>query len=57
MFATEFVVRWRISEVPQRFSEVLLVEDELDVGRGVRQALLLQRLPQLRRATQEHADL
>lgn len=37
--------------------EVLLVEDELDVGLRVGQALFLQRLAQLRRATQEHPDL
>lgn len=35
-------------------SEVLLVEDEFDVGLGVRQALLLQGLPQLGGAAEEH---
>lgn len=35
-------------------SEILLVEDELDVGLGVRQTLLLQGLPQLRGAAEEH---
>lgn len=37
--------------------EVLLVEDELDVGLRVGQTLFLQRLPQLRGATQEHPHL
>lgn len=36
-------------------SEVLLVEDEFDVGLGVRQALFLQGLPQLGGAAEEHA--
>lgn len=35
-------------------SEILLVEDELDIGLGVRQTLLLQGLPQLRGAAEEH---
>lgn len=38
-------------------SEILLVEDELDVGLGVRQTLLLQGLPQLRGAAEEHPHL
>lgn len=33
--------------------EILLVEDELDVGLGVRQALLLQGFPQLRGAAEK----
>lgn len=33
--------------------EILLVEDELDVGLRVRQALLLQGLPQLRGAAEK----
>lgn len=37
--------------------EVLLVEDELDVGLGVRQTLFLQRLAQLGGAAQEHPNL
>lgn len=35
-------------------SEVLLVEDELDVGLGVGQALFLQGSSQLRGAAEEH---
>lgn len=35
--------------------EVLLVEDELDVGLRVGQTLFLQRFAQLRRTTQEDA--
>lgn len=38
-------------------SEILLVEDELDVGLGVRQTLFLQGFPQLRRAAEEHPHL
>lgn len=38
-------------------SEILLVEDELDVGLGVRQTLFLQGLPQLRGAAEEHPHL
>lgn len=37
--------------------EVLLVEDELDVGLGVGQTLFLQRLAQLGGAAQEHPNL
>lgn len=44
----------RLARRRGRRSEVLLVEDELDVALGVRQTLLLQRLPQLGGAAQKH---
>lgn len=49
--------RERLSLMPLMPSEILLVEDELDVGLGVRQTLLLQGFPQLRGAAEEHPHL
>lgn len=49
--------RERPSLMPLVPSEILLVEDELDVGLGVRQTLLLQGCPQLRGAAEEHPHL
>lgn len=47
-------LRWFFLHVVT-ISKVLLVEDELDVGLGVAQTLFLQRVPEPRRATQEHS--